>query len=296
MVEAREATMRSAIVGALVGVVIAGSAQAAPLEIVAAENFYGDIAQQLGGDHVAVTSILSNPDQDPHEFEASASTARALADAKFVVYNGIDYDPWVEKLLAASPSRDRKVIDVAALMHRKNGDNPHLWYDPATMPVVAKALSAELIAADPGDREDFQKRLDTLLASLQPMTAKVAEIRGRYAKAVVTATEPVFGYMAEALGFTVRNRGFQIAVMNDTEPSASDVAAFEKDLKSRTVKILFYNNQTSDELTTRMQNLAKANRVPVVGVSETEPPNSTYQDWMMKQLDATEQALGSGTS
>jgi zinc/manganese transport system substrate-binding protein len=288
--------MRSAIVAALVGVVIAGSAQAAPLEIVAAENFYGDIAQQLGGDHVAVTSILSNPDQDPHEFEASASTARALADAKFVVYNGIDYDPWVEKLLAASPARDRKVIDVAALMHRKNGDNPHLWYDPATMPVVAKALSAELIAADPGDRGDFQKRLDTLLASLQPMTAKVAEIRGRYAKTVVTATEPVFGYMAEALGFTVRNHGFQIAVMNDTEPSASDVAAFEKDLKSRTVKILFYNNQTSDELTTRMQNLAKANRVPVVGVSETEPPNSTYQDWMVKQLDATEQALATGTS
>ena len=288
--------MRSAIVGALIGVAIAGSAQAAPLEIVAAENFYGDIAQQLGGDHVAVTSILSNPDQDPHEFEASASTARALADAKLVIYNGIDYDPWVDKLLSASRSNDRKVIVVGALMHRKDGDNPHLWYDPATMPAVAKALSAALVAADPGNLDDYQKRLDTLLASLQPMAAKIGEIHNRYAKTVVTATEPVFGYMAEALGFTMRDRSFQIAVMNDTEPSASDIAAFEKDLKSRAVKILFYNSQTSDELTTRMQNLAKANHVAVVGVSETEPPNSTYQDWMMKQLDATEKALSSGTS
>ena len=289
--------MRNVIIGALIGVVIAATtAQAETIKIVAAENFYGDIAKQLGGETVDVASILSNPDQDPHEFEASASTARALADAKFVIYNGIDYDPWVAKLLSAATSTSRKVIVVAALMHRKDGDNPHLWYDPATMPTLAKALSAEFTSVDPEHRADYETRLDTLLASLQPMTAKIGEIRARYAQTTVTATEPVFGYMAEALGFTMRNRSFQTAVMNDTEPSAGDVAAFEKDLKSRAVKILFYNAQTSDQLTTRMQNLAKANNVPVVGVSETEPPNSTYQDWMMKQLEATEQALAAGNS
>jgi zinc/manganese transport system substrate-binding protein len=289
--------MRNVIFGALIGVAIAGTAaQADTIKIVAAENFYGDIAKQLGGDRVDVTNILSNPDQDPHEFEASASTARALADARLVIYNGIDYDPWVTKLLGAAKPTSRKVIVVAALMHRKDGDNPHLWYDPATVPTLAKALSAELMNSDAANRDAYQQRLDALLASLQPMTAKIDEIRGRYARTTVTATEPVFGYMAEALGFTMRNHSFQVAVMNDTEPSASDVAAFEKDLKSRAVKILFYNNQTSDQLTTRMQDIAKANNVPVVGVSETEPPNSSYQNWMMKQLDATEQALAKGNS
>jgi zinc/manganese transport system substrate-binding protein len=267
-----------------------------PLSIVAAENFYGDVAQQLGGDKVTVTSILTNPDQDPHMFEASASTARALADATFVIYSGIDYDPWVPKLLSANQAAGRKVIEVAALLHRNTGDNPHLWYDPATMPSFAKALSAELETADPAHRAEYEQRLASFLASLQPMTEKIASIRQHYAQTVVTATEPVFGYMAEALGFTMRNRKFQIAVMNDTEPSASDVGAFENDLKTHAVKILFYNSQTTSDLTTRLQNLAQESKVPIVGVTETEPPNTTYQDWMMQQLDATEQALAKGSS
>ncbi len=288
------------IVGlALVAFALAASpalAQGRPLAIVAAENFYGDVAQQLGGDNVTVTSILTNPDQDPHMFEASASTARALADATLVIYSGIDYDPWVTKLLSANKAPGRKVIVVAALMHRNTGDNPHLWYDPATMPTFAKALAAELETADPAHHADYEQRLASFLASLQPMTEKIASIRQNYAQTVVTATEPVFGYMAEALGFTMRNRKFQIAVMNDTEPSPSDVAAFEKDIKTRAVKILFYNSQTVDDLTMRLQKLAKDSKVPIVGVTETEPPNTHYQDWMMQQLNATEQALAKGSS
>jgi zinc/manganese transport system substrate-binding protein len=267
-----------------------------PLSIVAAENFYGDVAQQLGGDKVSVISILTNPDQDPHMFEASASTARALADATLVIYNGIDYDPWVTKLLSANKAPGRKVIVVAALLHRNTGDNPHLWYDPATMPTFAKALSAELETADPTHRADYAQRLESFLASLQPITEKIATLRQHYAQTIVTATEPVFGYMADALGFTMRNRRFQIAVMNDTEPSAADVGAFENDLKTRMVKILFYNSQTSGDLTTHLQNLAQDSKVPVVGVTETEPPNTHYQEWMMQQLDATEQALAKGSS
>jgi zinc/manganese transport system substrate-binding protein len=266
------------------------------LSVVAAENFYGDVVEQIGGANVKVTSILTNPEQDPHLFESSPSTARVIADAKLVIYNGIDYDPWMVKLLSAHKSPSRKVIVVAALLHRKTGDNPHLWYDPAAMPVVARAVAAELVAGDPAHRADYEQRRDAFIASLQPITAKIDAIKQKYGKSVVTATEPVFGYMADALGFTMRNRPFQIAVMNDTEPSASQIAAIEKDLKSKTVKILFYNNQTSGDLTARLQKIAKDSGVPVVGVTETEPPNVKYQGWIMQELEATERALAGGTS
>jgi zinc/manganese transport system substrate-binding protein len=267
------------------------AAHAAPLSIVAAENFYGDVAQQIGGPWVAVTSILTNPDEDPHLFEASPSTARNLAAARIVVYNGAAYDDWMAKLLAASPSAHRDAIEAAALMHKKPGDNPHLWYDPATMPVVADALAARLRQADPAHRDAYDKNLAAFRASLAPLAAKVAALRGRYRGVPVTATEPVFGYMADAIGLAMRNARFQLAIMNDTEPGASDIAAFENDLKARRVRVLLYNSQASDAATLKMQALAKSVGIPVVGVSETEPPGTRYQDWMMAQLAALDRAL-----
>jgi zinc/manganese transport system substrate-binding protein len=268
-----------------------GPASAKPLTVVAAENFYGDLAQQIGGPAVHVTSILTNPNQDPHTFEASPSTARAIADAGLVVYSGADYDPWVANLLAASKAPDRKVIVVADLVHRKSGDNPHLWYDPATMPALAKTLAAEFAGRDPVHRADYESRLQAFLASLEPMNRKIAELRQKYAGQPVSATEPVFGYMSDALGLDMRNQPFQIAVMNDTEPSASQIAAFEKDLKTRAVKVLFYNSQVTDDLTARLQKTAQESGVPIVGVSETEPPGLSYQAWMGGQLEATGKAL-----
>ena len=227
------------------------------LTIVAAENFYGDMAQQIAGSDAKVSSILSNPNQDPHDFEASPSTARLIADAKLVIYNGADYDPWIESLLNASKSSDRRTIVAADLLGRKSGDNPHLWYDPATMPTVAKALEAQLEQMDPQHTAGYQARLKGYLASLQPMSEKIAELRKKYGALEVTATEPVFGYMAQALGFKMRNEPFQIAVMNGTEPSASEVAAFEADLRDRKVRVLFYNNQVTDDLTSHLQKLAR---------------------------------------
>ena len=146
---------RSRLVAAAFAAAFAAApALADPVKIVAAENFYGDVAGQIGGDAVAVTSILTNPDQDPHLFEASAETAKALADAKVVIVNGVDYDPWMEKLLAANKSPGRREILVAALAHRKTGDNPHLWYEPATVKAVAAALSVDLAIVDPAHRSD----------------------------------------------------------------------------------------------------------------------------------------------
>ena len=270
----------------------AAAAQAEPISVVAAENFYGDIAAQIGGPIVAVTSILANPDQDPHLFEASASTARAIAAARVVIVNGADYDPWMEKLLSASRSPGREVIEAAKLVHKKAGDNPHLWYDPATMPAVAKALAATLARLDPAHRGDYEQRLAAFLASLEPLNAKIAAMRKQYAGTPVTAVEPVFGYMAAALGLKMRNERFQLAVQNDTEPSPSEIAAFQKDLKTRAVKVLLYNSQTEEEVTKKMRELAQQSGVPVVGVSETAPPDTQYQAWMLKQLDALGAALG----
>ena len=261
------------------------------IAIVAAENFYGDVAQQIGGDRVSVTSILSSPDQDPHLFETSPSIVRKLAAAQIVIQNGLDYDPWMTALLKAAPKAGRIVIVAADLMHKKAGDNPHLWYDPALMPVVAKALTAALAAADPSHADDYNSRLKSFLTSLQPLDAEIASIRNKYEGAPVTATEPVFGYMAAALHLTMLNQRFQLAVMNNTEPSVSEVAGFEKDLERHDARVLFFNKQASDNLVQHMVDLAHKSHVPVVGVTETIPPALSYQDWMLRQLKMTENAL-----
>ncbi|HVJ35317.1 MAG TPA: zinc ABC transporter substrate-binding protein [Terriglobia bacterium] len=266
-------------------------ASAEGLPVVAAENFYGDIVQQLGGPAVQVTSILSNPDQDPHLFEASPSTGRALATAKLVILNGADYDPWMEKLLKATPSADRLVVVVADLVHAKSGDNPHLWYRLDNVAQAAKAIAGALARLDAVHAADYQSRLANFLDSLRPLSTKIETMHKAYAGTPVTATEPVFGYMAADLGLAMRNDRFQLAVMNDTEPSAADIARFQDDLKQQRVHVLLFNRQTSDDLSQRLLGIAKQAKIPVVGVSETEPADHTYQEWMLQQLTDLDRAL-----
>ena len=266
-------------------------AAAEPLSIVAAENFYGGIAQQIAGPGWTVTSILSNPDQDPHLFEASPAVARAVSAASIVVENGVGYDPWMDKLLSASPRSGRATIVAGDLLGRKPGDNPHIWYDPACMPAFARALTLRLDARDPAHRAEYDARLAAFLKTLTALTAKVAALAAQFKDVPVTATEPVFGWMAQAIGLDMHDPGFQLSVMNDTEPSASDVAAMETDLRQHRVRVLFYNSQASDTAATRVVNIAKAAHIPVVGVTETEPSGRSYVAWMVAQLDATEKAL-----
>jgi zinc/manganese transport system substrate-binding protein len=271
-------------------------AASGPIKVIAAENFYGGVAEQIGGPQVAVTSVMSNPDQDPHLFETSPAVVRDLTSADLVIYNGADYDPWMTKLLTVATRPGRAVIVAADLVHRKAGDNPHLWYDPATMPAVAKSVAAALAKIDPAHAADYEARLAVFLASLKPVDAKVAAIRKKFAGTPVTASEPVFGYMAAALGLKMRNEKFQIAIMNDTEPSARDVAAFERDLKEHKVRVMFYNKQASDKIVQHLVDLARAANVPVVGVTETVPPGMTFQEWMLGELADTEKALGRPSS
>jgi len=273
---------------------LSAPAFADPVKVVAAENFYGDMVSQIGGANVAVTSILSNPDDDPHLFEASPATAKALSDAKIVIANGVDYDPWMEKLLGASKAPGRKEIVVGALVGRKAGDNPHLWYNPAYMTAVAKALVVDLIAADPGHKADYEQGETKFLESLKPLDDKITTMHKSYAGQPVTASEPVFGYQAKLIGLDVHNEKYALAIMNNAEPTPSQVAAFENDLKGKKVKVMLYNAQASEPAVGKLVQMAKDNGIPVVGVSETEPPNSTYQDWMMGQLKALDKALAGG--
>jgi zinc/manganese transport system substrate-binding protein len=263
-----------------------------PVNIVAAENFYGDVAQQIGGPAVKVSSILSNPDQDPHLFEASPSVAKDISAASIAVYSGIDYDPWMEKLLSAAKSSHRRTIDVAQLAARKTGDNPHVWYDPQTMLAYAAVLTEVLAAEDPDNAAAYRQRLSRFQDAMHPVLGKIAALRDRLAGTPVAATEPVFGYMFDALGMRSLNQRFQLAVMNNTEPSASDVAAFERNLRSHTVKLLIYNSQATDPTADRMESIAKQAGVPVVGATETMPSSAkSYQDWMLSELDAVDKAL-----
>jgi zinc/manganese transport system substrate-binding protein len=288
---------KSALVGlTFVLAAFAAPALADPVRIVAGENFYGDIASQIGGANVAVTSILSSPDDDPHLFEASASTAKALAEAKIVIVNGVDYDPWMEKLLSANSAPGRREIVVATLAHRKAGDNPHLWYNPATIKAVGNALSVDLAIVDPAHRDDYQKAGAAFAASLEPLEAKIGEMRKKYAGQPVAASEPVFGYMAELIGLKVHDEQFALAVMNNTEPSASQVAGFENDLKGHKVKVMLYNAQASEPAVQRLVQMARDQKIPVVGVSETEPAGANYQQWMANQIDALDHALSGGAS
>ncbi len=260
--------------------------------IVAAENFYGNVAGQLAGPGWAVTSILNNPDQDPHLFEASPSIARDLSSARIVVFNGADYDPWMNTLLSAAHSDRRQTVIAGDLTRYHAGDNPHLWYEPGTMSAVARALSADLAADDPAHDEGYAARLDRFVRSLVPIDRKIAALRTRYGGLPVTATEPVFGYMAAALGLVMRNQRFQLAVMNNTEPSASEVAAMEDDLRGHKVRLFIYNSQATDNATERLLRIARTARVPALGVTETEPSGAaSYQDWILGQLDALDRTM-----
>ena len=183
-------------------------------------------------------------------------------------------------------------LEVAGLVHKKAGANPHVWYETAAISALAETLAAKLKQLDPAHAFDYAGRLAAFESSMGPLRQRIATLRAKYAGTPVTATEPVFDYMADALGLTMRNGRFQLAVMNGTEPSAAAIAAFETDLRTRAVKVLLYNTQTGQALAEHMRTLASQAGVPVVAITETAPAGKSYQEWMASQLDALDRALG----
>ncbi len=265
---------------------------ASKIKIVAAENFYGDIANQIGGNLVDVSSILSNPDQDPHLFEASPSVARSIAQAQIVVLNGLDYDPWAEHLLAASAAPGLSIISAGIVAGKTTGDNPHIWYDLDTMRKVAKTIAEKLVEIDPANAPIYRKNEIDFKQSLLPIIQQISTLNRDHKGLAVAATEPVFGYMFQSMGFEVKELNFQIAIMNDTEPSISDMAQFENDLNTHAIKILAYNAQATSPLADRMMALAAKQTIPIIAVSETEPAGKTYQQWMADNVNAVAHAIG----
>ena len=288
--------LRTLAILAMTALPTAAPAAESPLRLVAAEAFYGEVAEMIGGDRVAVESVVMSPDADPHDFAAPPSVARSVAEADVVIMNGLDYDHWMEHLLEASPGDQRVVIDVAALLAAEPGGNPHLWYDPRAVPALADAVAATLARLDPEGAADYDRRLAAYAASLTVLNDRIAAIRDRFAGTEVAASEPVFGLMADALGLEMLGEDFQRAVMNETEPPARAIAEVEDDIRSGRARVLFYNRQVVDPLTERLLAVAKEADVPVVAVTESMPEGGTYVNWMLDQLDATDRALSAPNS
>ena len=267
-----------------------------PLTVVAAENFYGDVARQLSAPDTKIIDVLSNPDADPHLYEASPSVARGVASANLVIYNGLNYDPWMMRLLATSNGSSRRyVIVAAALAPRRSADaNPHLWYDPATMPRVARAVTRSMQSLDPDDASGYARRLESFLATLQEVDARIAQLKARFAGQPIAATEPICEYLTTALGLEVHGQHFQLATMNNTEPSARATAELEDALRQKQVRALIYNRQASNTAVERLIRIARESDIPVIAVTETEPPGLNYQQWMLSELEAIDRALSRG--
>lgn len=262
--------------------------------VVASENFWGSIARQLGGSHVAVYSIVSDPNADPHDFESSAASARAVARAGYVIQNGAGYDDWISQLMAASPNPHRRVLSIARLLGKRPGQNPHLWYNPAYVTAAENRIEADLKALDPADSAYFTARRAATDAAFAGLRAQLAQLRQRYAGQPVAATESVAVYLTRYLGLKlISPPAFMTAVSEGNEPPAASVATFEHQLATRQPRVLIYNEQTATALTTIMRELASRYRIPVVGVTETiQPPQRSYQQWLSGEVAALARALG----
>ena len=264
-----------------------------PLQIVAGENFWGNLVSQIGGSHVHVFSVVSDPNADPHEYESNTDDARAFDNANYVILNGAGYDSWGDKLLSASTKPDRKVLNVADLLGEKEGDNPHFWYSPSYVNQVIAQMEKDLIALDPSNAAYYTDHYRTLQSSLSEYQNRISSIKQKFGGTKVAATEDIFVYIADPAGLDlVSPPAFMAAVAEGNDPPASSVVEFENQLKSGDVKVLVYNKQTVTPLTESIKKLAADQGIPVIGITETlQPPDSSFQDWMNTELIALENAL-----
>jgi zinc/manganese transport system substrate-binding protein len=283
-----------AVVAAGCGTGGATAAGSGRIQVVAGENFWGSIAAQLGGSKVAVTSIVTDPNADPHEYQSSAQTARTFALARYVILNGAGYDSWAQQILAANPVSGRRVFTVATLLGKHDGDNPHFWYNPDYVTRVANQMTSDYKALDPADAGYFSQLNSQFLgAALKPYHDAIASIRARYAGQKVGSTESIFVYMAQALGLDlISPPEFMQAVAEGNDPPAQSVAAFQQQIAQKQITMLVYNTQTVTDVTTSVEQMATAQGIPIVGVSETlQPVGATFQAWQAGQLQRLRGAL-----
>jgi zinc/manganese transport system substrate-binding protein len=289
-------TFAAAVVFGLLATACGTGSPASPggsITVVAGENFWGSIAAQLGGSKVTAHSVVTDPNADPHEYESNTADARAFADAALVVLNGAGYDDWGQKLLDANPSSHRTVLNIAQLLGKKPGDNPHFWYQPDYVIAVTDKITAEYKAINPTDAPYFDQQRAAFTTALKPYLNRIAEIKGKFAGVPIGSTESIFVYMASALSLNlISPPEFMNAIAEGTDPPAAAVATFHDQVNNKTVKVLVYNNQASTSVTTNLKQIAQQKGIPLIGVSETlQPVGASFQDWQVSQLSTLESAL-----
>jgi zinc/manganese transport system substrate-binding protein len=295
----RAAVVIGVAASALTGCAAQPAASNGTIVAVGAENQYTSVIAQIGGRYVDASSVMSNPNTDPHTFEASARVAASISSASLVVQNGLGYDSFMDKIESSSSSEHRTVISAQKVLGLSDSTrNPHLWYSPRTMPAVARSIAGALAKIQPEHRAYFEANLTRFTRSMKVLTERIASFRSAHPAVAVATTEPVADYLLEAAG--VRNLtpwALQAAIMNDTDPAPQDVAKQDSLLSGKHVKVFVYNQQVTDSITVKYLALAKANHVPVVGVYETMPTDGySYQQWMEAELAALDRAISTGKS
>jgi zinc/manganese transport system substrate-binding protein len=271
---------------------------AGKVRVVAAENFWGSVAAQVGGSHVSVTSIIVDPNADPHTYPYTAQDARTVADAQYVIVNGAGYDSWAERLLQANPVSGRKELNVGVLNGKHEGDNPHMWYNPDYVAAVVDKIRDDLKALDPADASAFDQSAQAFLTTgLQRYHTLIAEIKAKYRGTPVGATESIFSYLAPALGLNlITPYSYLKAVSEGQEIAAADEATMEQQITQGQIKILVYNSQNTPNNIQAVINLAKAHNIPIATITETlAPATALFQDWQSAQLQGIEAALAQAT-
>jgi zinc/manganese transport system substrate-binding protein len=280
------------------GTTLEGGEQAGRIDVVAAENFWGSIASQLGGAKVAVSSIIANPDTDPHSYEPTAADGVAIARSQMAIVNGIGYDTWASKLLAANPSSGRAVLDVGSLLGLSLGANPHQWYSPASVRRVIAQIAADYERLDPKDAAYFGRRREDLETSgLAEYDRLRAEIRDRFAGVPVGYSESIFQPLGESLGLKLMTPySFAKAIAEGTDVSAADKQTVDRQAETRAIAAWVYNSQNTTPDVQRVNELARAAHIPIVAITETlAPASDSFEQWQSAQLRSLIAALHRGT-
>jgi zinc/manganese transport system substrate-binding protein len=268
------------------------------IHVVAAENFWGSLAEQLGGAHVKVTSIIDKPDADPHDYEATAADGRAIATAGLVIVNGVGYDPWATKLVAANPSASRTTLTVGDLVGVKDDDNPHRWYNPDDVRKVIDQITADYRKIAPADAAFFDSQRSTVLSTnLKSYFDTINQIRTSYAGTPVGASESIFAMLAPSLGLNlVTPPAFLNAISEGNDPTAADKATIDRQIRNKEIKVYVYNSQNATPDVQAQVGAAKAAGIPVTAITETlTPRGASFQDWQVAQLNALTLALAQST-
>ncbi len=268
------------------------------IEVTAAENFWGSIAAQLGGSKVAVTSIIVNPDTDPHSYEPTAADGVAIARSQMAIVNGIGYDTWASKLLAANPSGGRAVLDVGNLLGLGDGANPHQWYSPASVQRVIAQIVADYKRLDPKDAYYFEAQRSAFeTRGLGEYDRLRAEIRSRFAGVPVGYSESIFQPLGESLGLKLMTPySFAKAIAEGTDVSAQDKETVDRQAETRAIELWVYNSQNATPDVQRVNQLARAAHIPITTITETlSPASDTFEQWQSAQLSSLIAALHRAT-